>query len=91
MEILALLVAAALAFTVLAGVIEIRGARARRRLLERTSPVLHPLAQHPLPRTRHFSSRRALRHVGLFVGFLVVVYVGTVLLRALYSLLAQWF
>ena len=89
---LALLVVAALAYSVLAGVMEISGARrARRRLLDRAVPVLHPLSLHQLPRVRYWSSRRAIHHVGLFVAFLTTVYLAIVLLRAVHALLARWF
>jgi hypothetical protein len=92
MAILVLLVLAALGFSILAGVAELGGARrARRRLLNRASPVLHPLAQHPLPRSRFFTSRRAFHHVGLFFGFLLAIYVGMVLVRAAHAILAHWF
>jgi hypothetical protein len=32
-----------------------------------------------------------LYHVGLFVGFLLVTYVGMLLLKPVYSIVAQWF
>lgn len=86
-----LFVLAAVAFGVLAGVIEYRWARqARRRLLHAPSPVLHPLQQHRLARLRPVTGRRALCHVVLFLGFLVVSYLGVTLVQALYSLLAKW-
>ncbi len=89
---LALLVVAALASTLLAGVMELAGARrARRRLLDRASPVLHPLSHHRLPRLRYWSSRRAIHHVALFVAFLTTVYLAMTLLKALRALLARWF
>jgi len=88
---IALFVVAAVTFSVLAGLHEVRVARrGRRRLLER-APVLHPLAMHPLPRLRYWSRRRALHHVGLFIGFLVVVYLAIAMVRAIQALLAQWF
>ncbi len=91
MATLALLVVAALIFSLLAGVMELRGARrARRRLLDHNSPVLHPLLQHRLPRVRYWSSRRAIHHAGLFVAFLTTVYVAVVVLKGLRALLARW-
>lgn len=92
MGILALFVIAALAFSILAGVIESRGAReARRRLLARSSIMLHPLARHPLPRIRYSRSRRALHHGGLFIGFLLATYLGMLVLKAVHAILARWF
>lgn len=87
----ALFVLAALAFSVLAGLIEIRWARqARRRLLEPTSPVLHPLSQHRFTWLRPSGSRRVLRHAGLFIGFLLVSYIAVALVKAVHGLLAHW-
>jgi hypothetical protein len=89
---LALFVVAALAFSVLAGLMEIRGARrARHRLQQRALPVLHPLSTHPMRRVRYWSRRRTLHHVGLFIGFLVAVYVGATIVQAIHALLAHWF
>jgi len=92
MTTLALLAVAALAFSVLAGVIEALGARrSRRRLQRKTLPVLHPLPLHGLRRTRHQHSWRALHHLGLFFGFLLVTYVGLVLVRVVHRVVAGWF
>lgn len=92
MTTLALFALAALTFSILAGVIEaVLARRARRRLQGKTSPVLHPLTQHGLRRVRHPFSWRALHYVGLFVGFLLVTYVGLRLLRAVHSVVATWF
>jgi hypothetical protein len=44
-----------------------------------------------MPRLRSSSTRRRLRYVGLFVGFLVVTYVGMVLLQIVYSVIESWF
>jgi len=92
MTTLALFACAALTFSIFVGVIEaflVR--RARRRLQEKASPVLHPLTQHGIRRVRHKLSWRALYHVGLFFGFFLVTYVGIRLLRAVHSLVTSWF
>ena len=84
MRTLTLILVGALAFIVLAGVIEIREARRiRRRLLERKRGpiVLHPLTQHPPRRVPGSLSRRVLHYAGLFVGFLLAVYALMVLLK----------
>jgi len=92
MRTLALLVVAALAFSLLAGVMEMAGARrARRRLLGRASPELHPLSQHRLSRLRYWTTQRAIHHVALFVAFLTTVYLAMTLLKALRAPLARWF
>ena len=89
---LALFAVAALTFSILAGVIEGLGARrSRRRFQGKASPVLHPLTHHGLRHVRHPLSWRALHHVGLFFGFLLVTYVGLLLLRAVHSIVASWF
>ena len=89
---LALFAVAALTFSILAGVIEGLGARrTRRRLQGKTSPVLHPLPHHGVRRVRHPLSGRALHHGGLFLGFLLVTYVGLLLLRAVHRAVANWF
>jgi hypothetical protein len=86
-----LFVLAALAFSILAGMIETRWDReARRRLLEST-PVLHPLSRHRFTWIRPSNSRRMLRHVALFVGFLLTTYAGTLVLKAVGRLVAPWF
>jgi hypothetical protein len=77
MRTLALLAFAALAFSSLAGVIKVLWERReRRRLVEKASTVLHPLAQYRFRSVRYPLSARALYHVGLFFGFLLVTYVG---------------
>lgn len=90
---LALFAVAALAFSILAGVIEALGARrARRRFHRRPSPVLHPLPQHgAVRRVRQPLSWRALQHVWLFLGFLLVTYVGVLILRVVHDVAAKWF
>jgi hypothetical protein len=85
MTTLALFAVAALAFSILAGVIEgVLGRRAQRRLQGKAAPVLHPLTHHGLRRVPHSLSWRALHHVGLFFGFLLVTYVGLLLLTAVH-------
>lgn len=92
MTTLALFAVAALTFSILAGVIEgFWARRARRRFQRKTSPVLHPLTHHGLRRVRHAPSWRPLHHVGLFLGFLLVTYVGLLLLRGVHSFVASWF
>jgi hypothetical protein len=92
MTLLALLLVAALTFSVLAGVVEGLGARrARRRLAEKPSPILHPLTRHGLRRVRHPLSWRVLHHVGLFAGFLVVTSVALLFVRAVRNAIAGWF
>lgn len=89
---LALFAVAALTFSILAGVIEGLGARrSRRRFQGKALPVLHPLTHHGLRHVRHPLSWRALHHVGLFFGFLLVTYVGLLLLRAVHSVVTSWF
>jgi hypothetical protein len=91
MAIWALLVLAAVVFSVLAGLIEIREARRiHRRLLGRRPVTLHPLAQHSLPRVRYFTLESTRRRLGLFIGFLVVAYIVVFLLTTFYALLSQW-
>ena len=92
MRTLALFALAALAFSILAGVVE-RGwrRRDRRTLQQKTAIVLHPLARHRFRSVRYPFSERVLYHVGLFVGFLIATYVGTVLLKIVHSFVADWF
>jgi len=88
----ALFAVAALTFSVLAGVMEGFLARqARRRFHQRPSPVLHPLTQHGIRGLRHSRSGRALHYLKLFLGFLLVTYVGLVLLRTVHRIVAGWF
>ena len=92
MTLLALLLLAALTFSVLAGLIEVLAARRTRRRLARTaSPVLHPLTRHGPRRVRHPLSWRVLHHVGLFVGFLAVTSVGLLFVHAVRNAIASWF
>jgi hypothetical protein len=92
MRTLALFAFAALAFSILAGVIEavwIR--RARGRLLEeaKTRTVLHPLTRHRLRRLRDPLSWRVLYHVKLWLAFLLATYVGMLLLKTVRSFVAR--
>lgn len=90
MRTLALFAFAALAFSSLAGVIEVLWERReRRRLVEKSSTVL-PLARHRFRSVRYPLSARALYHVGLFFGFLLVAYVGTLLLKTVHRFVAHW-
>jgi hypothetical protein len=93
METGVLLVLAALAFTLLAGSIELwLGRHARRELTRKAAVPLHPLSRRAeMPKLRSSSTRRRLRYVGLFVGFLVVTYVGLTVLKILYSVVESWF
>jgi hypothetical protein len=82
----------ALAFSLLAGAIEALWARRERRLIrEKATVVLHPLARHRLRRVRSPLPARALYHVSLFFGFLLVSYVGILLLKTMYRFVAHWF
>jgi len=83
---------AALVYSVLTGLMEGRGARrAQQRILARTSTLLHPLPRHGYRRLHASISGRALHHMVLFIGFLVVAYAVAVLLRLLWAVLALWF
>lgn len=82
---------AALVFSVLAGVMEGRGARrAQQRILARTSTVLHPLPLHGYRRLRSSVSGRIVHHGGLFIGFLAIAYAVTILLQLLWRALIHW-
>ena len=93
MTLIALLTLAALTFSVLAGVIEGLGARrSRRRLQRKASPLLHPLPNHGVARrVRQPLAGRALHYVRLFLGFLLATYVGLLLVKAVYVVVARWF
>jgi hypothetical protein len=87
-----LLIVAALTFSLLTGVLEVRGARrAQRRLLARTSPALHPLPQHGFRSVPGSPSRRAAHLGALFAGFLAVAYVLELLLQLLWHIVSPWF
>jgi hypothetical protein len=82
---------AALVFSILAGVMEGRGARrAHQKVLARTSIVLHPLPLHGYRRVRSSIPGRILHHGGLFIGFLAIAYAVTILLRLLWRALSHW-
>jgi hypothetical protein len=88
----AIFMLAALTFIILAGAIEASWARRERRSLKEKSTVaLHPLARHRLRRVRYPLPARALYHVSLFFGFLLVIYVGILLLKTIHSVVAHWF
>lgn len=91
MAVWVLLVIAALAFSLLTGAMEGRGARrAQRRLLARTSTVLHPLPQHGYRSVSASVSRRA-SHLGLLFGaFLAVAYLTVLLLRLIWHIVSPW-
>ena len=92
MRTLALFAFAAIAFSSLAGAIEALWARRERRSLrEKSTVVLHPLTPHRLRSVRYPLSARSLYHVGLFFGFLLVAYVGTLLLKTVHRFTAHWF
>jgi len=76
-----LFVLAAVVFSILTGVIEASWARRRRRSLKQKWPVLHPLTRHRLRGIQYLVSARAVYHVGLFFGFLLLIYVGGLLLN----------
>jgi hypothetical protein len=85
----ALLGFAALTFTILAGVInELSARRHTRRLPGKPTPVLHPLAHHGHHHGRPPRSWRPLHYLGSFLGFLLVTYLGLLLLRALHRAIA---
>jgi hypothetical protein len=89
---LALFAVAALTFTILAGVIEaLTTRRPRRRVQAKPLPVLHPLTHHAPRGVRHPRPWRAHHYVGLFFAFLLVTYLGLVLLRAMHSIVADFF
>ena len=87
-----LLIVAALTFSLLTGALEARGARrVQRRLLARTSTVLHPLPQNGYRTLSDSPSRRASHLGAVFVGFLVVAYAIVLLLQLLWHILSPWF
>jgi hypothetical protein len=91
MTTLVLFAVTALAFTTLAGLIEGSGLdETERRLHEKSSRVLHPLAHHGLRRVRNPFAWRAFRHAALFVGFLVISYLALLSIRAVRGLVAGW-
>lgn len=92
MRMMVLFAVAALTFTILAGVMEAFTARRpRRRVQAKPSPMLYPLTHHGPRGIRHPRSWRARHYVGLFFAFLLVTYLGLVLLRAMHSIVADFF
>jgi hypothetical protein len=92
MRTLALFAFAALAFTLLVGGIELWSTRqAAQQREEKAETILHPFPRHRVRKVRSRFSTRAQYHLGLFFGFLVAAYVGTVLVRMLYNLVAHIF
>ena len=93
MTVLALLAVAALVFSILAGVMEgMVARRARRRFQRRSLPALHPFPHHGVVRrVREPLYWRALHHIGLFLGFLAVTYVGVLALRWAHTVIDRWF
>ena len=86
MRTLALFTFAALAFSLLVGGIELWWTRQTRRNKEQSAIVLHPFPAKRTRKVRSSLSARAQYHVGLFFGFLLAAYVGTVLMRMVYNL-----
>jgi hypothetical protein len=83
---------AALAFSTLAGAIEaLLARRAQQRLQEKSSIVLHRLAQPRFRNVRNPLVTRALQHVGLFFGFLLATYVGWLVLRIVHNVVSHSF
>jgi hypothetical protein len=91
MRTLVLLSCAALAFSVLTGVLGVAlDRRVRRRLLEKGAIILHPLTRHGFRRASSPLFGQALYYVELFAGFLIATLVGMLLLRAVRYVIAQW-
>jgi hypothetical protein len=87
MRTLALFAFAALAFSLLVGGIELWWTRqASQQREEKAETILHPLPRNRVRKVRSPLSGRAQHHIGLFFGFLVAAYVGTVLVRMVYNL-----
>jgi len=86
MRTLALFAFAALAFSLLVGGMELWWTRQARRDKEQRATVLHPFRTNRVRKVRSPLSARAQYHVGLFFGFLLVAFVGTILVRMVYNL-----
>ena len=87
MRTLALFAFAAFAFSLLVGGIELWWTQqAQRRRQEKTGTILHPLPRDRCRTVRSPRAARARYHVGLFFGFLLAAYVGTALVRMVYTL-----
>jgi len=92
MRAFALFTLAALAFSVLVGVIEaFLERREPQPWRENTSNIIHPMSRHRLRNMRYLVSARARFHVQLFLGFLIAIYGITLLLKIGRSFLAGWF
>ena len=92
MRTLILLSCAALAFSVLTGVLGVAlDRRVRRRFREKGAILLHPLTRHGLRRVSSPLFGQALYYVELFAGFLIATLVGMLLLRAVRYVVARWF
>ncbi len=92
MRAFALFTLAALAFSILVGVLEAfleRGDQQPWR--ENTSNIIRPMSGHRLMSIRYLVSARARFHVQLFLGFLIAIYGITLLLKIGRSLVAGWF
>jgi hypothetical protein len=88
MRALALFTFAALAFSLLVGGMELWWSRqAQQRRHEETATVLHPFPRNRVRKVRATLSSRTQYHVGLFFGFLIVIYVGSALVRMVYHLI----
>ncbi len=90
MRTFALFTLAALAFSILVGVIEaFVERRDQQRWRENTSNVILPMSRHRS--IRYLVSARARFHVQLFLGFLIAIYAITLLLKIGRSFVAGWF
>jgi hypothetical protein len=92
MRTLILLSCAALAFSILTGVLGVASdRRVRRRLLEKSAVILHPLTRHGFRRVPSPLFWQALYYVELFAGFLIATLVGMLVLRVGRYVVARWF
>lgn len=87
----ALFILAALVFSISVGAIEALWARRERGQRKENATVLHPSARYRFGSVQYPPSSRAFYHVALFFGFLLVSYVGLLVLKTVYSFVAQWF
>ncbi len=92
MRAFALFTLAALAFSILVGVIEaFLERREQQPRRENTSNIIRPMSRHRLRSIPYLVSARARFHVKLFLGFLIAIYGITLLLKIGRSLVAGWF
>jgi hypothetical protein len=92
MRAFALFTLAALAFSILVGVIEAFWERRDQQpWRENPSNIIRPLSRHRLRSMRYLVSARARFHVQLFLGFLIAIYGIALLLKIGRSLVAGWF